>query len=320
MSAEEFWRFEEHLSGDISDMAFLEWKYFSFTQDDIEGFICYSLGNPGNLLGLKRAIISYAVYHEDGEEIGYVEIPKKDIKSGKEDIWHFGSTSLERKEEGFWRLKGNIDGMSWDLVFSCLAPGDQIHVDFGKPLYLDSWMKWIVFCNSADVEGTITIKGNEYDIQSIGYHDSNLGHWIPSESPWTWGHGIGRYENKVLSFSLAESRSEDISNGRAYASIDGTAYKFEYDEYTLNYDRSGKIPSAYSLQGQKKDGTELEIEFRVERTDKIRLKALKFIPLLDLCLQRGEMDLKIVRPDEEPMKISCPGAWEFPKKPRFFSK
>ncbi|GEM_PF-3735675 len=316
MSTKDFWRFKKYCSGSLSDIVFLEWKYFGFSTEEIEGFICYSIGNPNNVLGMKRCILSYAIYHEGGDEIGYLEIHKNqcDLKSSKR--WFFGPASIEHKREGGWRIKGETDAFDWDLNFSQIALGDRIHVDLGKSFSVDSWMDWIVICNSAEVEGELFVDGKTYEIKGVGYIDSNLGHWIPSDTLWTWGHGIGKIKDEIVSFSLAQHQMGKTGKGRAYLSLGEDVTKFRSNEYELDYDIHKKPPSNYHFKGFKEDRMKVEADFKVERTDKIRLKAFRIFPLLDLVMQRGNMDLKVKKPGHKKLSMTCRGAWEFPSKPK----
>lgn len=285
---------------------------------DIQGFICYSMGNPNNILGLKRGIISYAIYHKDGKEIGYVEIPKKQLRSDGAKIWQSPLTTIEQRKKGRWRVCGKLDTIKWDLWFSCVAPGKNIHVDLGKWLLTDFGMDWSVFCNSARVKGDVTIHKKRYYIECVGYHDSNYGRWIPSNSLWIWGNCIGIHGKKIVSFSLGESRFRERPIGHVYLSIDEDTYQFDSDEYHLRYDTSSDIPFRYHIRGNKEDGMVIKGEFKVERIDKLILKVFDFVPLLNLYLQRGTMTLYVQTPDGETYVVPCKGAWEIPKKPSLF--
>ncbi len=320
MSMEEFWRCKEYCTGKLSDIAFLEWKYFSFTQGDVEGFICYSIGNPRNVLGLKRGILSYAIYYDGGEEVGQIEIPKKDIDLNGKKRWKFGTTSIENKGNDVWRIKGRSRSFSWDMIFRCVASGKRIHVDLGKNLSIDSWMDWLVFCNSAEVSGHITVEGEKYGLNCLGYYDSNYGHWIPSDNLWLWGHGISRSKEGIVSLSIGESRLDQSIVGHIYLSVGKKVYRFDSKEFDLDYDTSKEIPEKYLVKAKKDDGTALEVEFEVKRTDKLTIKLFKTIPLLNLYLQRGMLHLKFVSPELNTFEISCSGAWEYPKKPKLLSR
>ncbi|MFO7793287.1 MAG: hypothetical protein R6W73_09985 [Candidatus Saliniplasma sp.] len=318
MPPKEFWRFKKYCSNDLKGLFFLEWKYFSFTHEDIKGFICYSVGNPKNILGLKRGIVSYAVYHEEGREIGEIEVSKKNLELNRKNLWVFGSTALRYMGKKSWEIKGDIDDLSWDLTFSQIVPGNRIRFDLDNKLFRDSWMDWLVFCNSAEVEGSITIKETKYEIKALGYYDSNYGHWNPSNKLWTWGHSICRSENEIFSFSMAESRFDNIAKGRMYVGINDTIFQFDSGEYELKYDTVLDLPSCYFVKGYKENGTTVKAKFEVEFSDKLTFKMFGMIPLLDLYLQRGTLHLEIKTPDDKTFNISCYGSWEFPKKTKIF--
>lgn len=56
------WRFKQDFKGTTSDIRYVEWKYFSFKSETISGFFCYSIGNPRDILGLRKGIITYGIY------------------------------------------------------------------------------------------------------------------------------------------------------------------------------------------------------------------------------------------------------------------
>lgn len=314
MSMEDRWKFKEKCTGRLRDMVFLEWKYFSFIQDDIQGFLCYSLGNPEDILGMKRGILTYAIYHEHGECIGYLEIPKDKLDLEEEGRWVFDTDLLTRSGERSWKLKGGIPEIHWDLDYTMIAPGGTKHMDIGKKIGIDVWMDWMVFCNSADVEGDLKVGDKLYRIDGMGYYDSNLGHWIPSKTLWTWGNCMGRVKDTPISLSLGESRFGSKPLGYVYLSVGEQTHVFHKDEYTLEYDSKEPVPKEYRLKGARDDGLSIKGIFNVHRTDSIKLKAFGCIPLLNLGLQRGTMELEIVMPDGEAYILSCHGSWELPGK------
>ena len=314
MQGEDFWRFKEHRSGKLSGMAFLEWKYFSFVDDDIRGFICYSIGNPNNVFGLKRGIITYAIYHENGEESGYVEIPGKKIDLNLGKVGHFGSMSIEHDKENFWRLKGSHEKTHWDLAFSGVAPGKHIHLDLGRKLFTDSWMDWLVLCNSAEVKGRVTIGNKVYRIDGMGYCDSNLGHWKPSDTLWYWGNFLGTFRGDIVSLTLGESRFRKKKIGFVYLSVGKNMHVFNTHEYDIIHMDPKEGGDGYTLVG-KKEGMDLRATFHAERSDKILLKAFGIVPLIELRFQLGTISLRLKTPDGDVVKTLCRGMWEFPERP-----
>lgn len=314
MVIQDNWKFKRLCRGNLSDITFLEWKYFSFSSEEIEGFFCYSVGDPNNKFGLKKCILTYAIYFKDDERIGYFEPKKKTCSLEDERKWNFGNSFIEKIDARSWRIKGKTGEIEIDLKYKNVAEGGEIRTNLGRSIFGRSWMDWIVFCNSAEVNGLIKSNDKVYQFEGLGYYDSNIGYWKPSENLWTWGHGIKKIDDTIISFSIAETRGEKIKNGKMYLSIDKDTKTFSFDEYILTYDTNKKIPKKYTIKAES-DDYHVKIFFKADKTNMLRIKGFKIVPLIDLLMKRGRTQVKIEHPERGEYNYECKGAWEFPKRP-----
>lgn len=279
------WRFKSELYGDLKDWRYLEWKYFSFDSPEVKGFFCYSVGNPRNILSLRKHIISYAVYHNGKREIGMFESKKKHSNLSDEEKWIFGDCSIQKKENS-WIVSGSSEKVDWELNFECSSKGKRLEVF--KNQKKKRWMNWEVFCNQAKVTGSIYLTNKKIEIEGYGYYDSNLGHWKPANNPWVWFNFTGELSEKNLSFTLFKPRK----TGKKYIllSLNGETYQIE--KFNLEYDKEKNIPQSYKIVSNL-ENIDLELLVEVEDVGLLTIKTFKFIPLLNLNLLTCDFDLDI---------------------------
>jgi len=279
------WRYKSELSSDLKDWRYLEWKYFSFDSPQAKGFFCYSVGNPRNILGLRKHIISYAVYHDGEKNVGMFEVDKKDSNVSDRKKWIFGDCQIQRKKD-VWSISGASEKVDWDLRFKCKAKGEGMKIF--KEEKKKRWMDWEVFCNNADVEGSIDILNKKIDIEGYGYYDSNLGHWKPADNPWVWFKFTDSLAGKDISFTLFESRKTD--QGYILLSVDDETHLIE--EFDTEYDKKEKTPDKFRVSSKSED-IEFDLSVEVKNVELLTIKVFKFIPLLNLHLLRCDFDLDI---------------------------
>ncbi len=282
---EDDWRFKSELFGDFKDWRYLEWKYFSFDSPEAQGFFCYSVGNPKNILGLRKQIISYAIYQNGKRESGMFESKKKHSNLSDEKKWIFGNFSIQKKENS-WIISGTSKQIDWELTFECMSKGKKLEV-FEKEKK-KRWMDWEVFCNHANVVGSINIPNKRIEIVGDGYYDSNLGHWKPAKNPWIWFQFTGKLSDKDLSFTLFKPRK--TGEKCILLSLDGETYQIE--DFILEYDKEKNIPQSYKIISHS-ENIDLELQVEVKDTELLTIKVFKFIPLLHLNLLMCDFDLNI---------------------------
>ena len=321
MRSDENWEFKKLTERNISNIVFLEWKYFSFTADGIGGFFSYSVGNPQNLLGLNRCIITYAIYYEDEETMGCEELSKKECSLDGKRKWIFGRGYLEKMNEDIWVIHGDNEDVTWDLTFFKVAGGGQILTEYDSILNINIWMNWKSLFNSAKVSGRIILKKDKktFKLDCLGYYDTNFGHWIPSSCPWNWGHCIGLAEQRITSFSFGERRDKQQKVwGKIFFSIDDKTIEFDHRQYTLEYDRTPKIPDSFELTAKNEDkNVHLCTKFKAKKHFSLDINAFNFIPMLELHILKGTFQVEAHLPEGHKISFSSTGLWEFPKKPKY---
>jgi len=286
---EDDWRYRSELVGSLKDWRYLEWKFFSFDSPEARGFFCYSVGNPRDISGLRKHIISYAVYHDhcdcdcDGvkKEIGMFEVKKEDCDLSGENRWVFGDSSIRKQhEDNRYFVSGAAEELDWDLVFECKAPGGRSEM---TPSRRGRWMDWEVFCNDARVKGSIEMKNESFDIDGRGYHDSNLGHWRPAKNPWVWFRFTDEFDGEDISFALFEPRGTD--DGTIFLSSGGETHAIK--KFDLTYAHDNKVPRRYRIRSHpSSNDIRFDISVEVKDVDLLAIKVFKFIPLLKLRLLR----------------------------------
>ncbi len=279
------WRYKSELSSDLKDWRYLEWKYFSFDSPRAKGFFCYSIGNPRNILGLRKHIISYAVYHGGEKKVGMFEVDKKDSNVSDSKKWVFGDCSIKRKDD-IWSISGTSEKVDWDLIFKRRVKGKSLEIF--KEQKKKRWMDWEVFCNSAEVKGSIDIMNKTIDINGNGYYDSNLGHWKPAKNPWIWFRFSDDLAGKDLSFTLFKSRRTD--QGYILLSLDDETHLIE--KFDIMYDKKERIPNKYYVRFDSKD-IKLNLSVKVKNIELLTIKVFNLIPLLKLNLLQCDFELEI---------------------------
>lgn len=210
---------------------YIEWWYFNFYQEDIQGVIAFAFADPSNRLGFERASVLSLVYLNN-EKFCYLDdynlneatasYQKADIDIGgnvlfaiNEDKYEMHGMSKNKRLK--WRLNYNrLDEESW-------YPFKRESVGF-MPW---EWMDWLIFMPKAEVSGYITLDGVDYPIDAIGYHDHNWGEWIYLEARWNW---MQFYGEEDLNIELGQIYSKIPSIGSMMINYDGKRIIFESRE------------------------------------------------------------------------------------------
>ena len=282
------WRLKTELFGDMRDWNYLEWKYFSFESQTTSGFLAFTVGNPDNILRLKKHIIAYAFYYGEQKKIGTIVPKNSEVDLSGRNEWIFGNCSI-KNQRSQRILKGEIDDLKWELKFNCKAKGKRYRLLEGKK---KDWMDWEILCNLANVEGSLTIGDRPISMDGHGYYDSNYGHWLVRKYPWIWFKFMKEIDDKIMRFSLCKVRKS--SKGLIVLSFDEKSFFLE--DFVVEYQKDDKTPTKYRIIGSSKD-IRFEIIVEVKEIDIMPVKIFKFFPLFDtrLNLLKCEFDVKIER-------------------------
>lgn len=167
-----------------------------------------------------------------------------------EDIPH---AKLSKKNT----INGHIDEdtNNWVYDVSMEVGGQKIDLEFTGAM--KGWKgetpvsKWGVILPKATVKGSITLNGEQINVNGTGYHDHNWELGLPMQRGWYWGRVEGDLLNLVWSkIMLTKSKNfllavlnDGISN---YINIKPEKIRL-LDTYSA-YDRRKKIPNEFVLQ------------------------------------------------------------------------
>ncbi len=306
---EDDWRFKKDLSGNFDDFRYVEWKYFSFRSDRVSGFFCYSIGNPRNIFGLRKGIISYAIYSEGDSKIGQYTVDGKSCNLSSSETWVFKDFRIKKTRSG-WNIIGHTSDLKWSLKFKNIQTGGTSRYSIKSS---DRWMGWDVFSNLAGVEGSVKIDEKSVRVKGLGYHDSNYGNCKFSKNPWHWIRLEGKTDDKPMGFTLFELR--DSGEGKIYFSKGKNTYLFNSPKYDLEVKYDHGLPSSYEVAANK-DDMDVYLELDVNRKDLLEIDIFKIIPLLKLNLLKGKYVLK-VNIDSKKFSLSGLASAEYPVKTFF---
>lgn len=311
------WAYEKNTRGDITDLIFLEWKYFSFQSEEIDGFVTYVIGNPRNLFRTGRGMICYGFYYEGEYRKGCFDIPFKKIDIGRKK-WIFDENSIKSPSDDRWILRGKDDDITWNLEIRNLVSGGSFKYQGDRTLLGQRWVNWDVISNISKTRGQIRIDGKTLDINCLGYVDTNYGHWETYRNLWKWVQAVvPDYGGLGFSFFNIQNKNLKRNMSKLFLNIKDKKYDFDDIRFRIKTKGSEDIPDKYIVKAfDKKQNIDLEMLFNIDEYDLIKVKLFRIFSLVDLYLLRGDMELKIHFKDTgRKICIDCRASGEYPKKP-----
>jgi hypothetical protein len=134
----------------------------------------------------------------------------------------------------------------------------------------------------AEVTGTLTVDGRDYDIRAAGYHDHNWGEWIPTDGLWNWA----QHSEEGLTLEVGDFIGKPA--GLCAVDAGGTRSVFTKDQYSLVHTRywfdfeNRVVYPIESLLTADDGALRLQVTIRALRTEPLR-GDLPF-PLRDLIV------------------------------------
>ena len=189
---------------ELSNDSYKEWHYFNIIDEanDLKFFVTFIVGGnqTGSTVpnGYGTVLMAYMIGDEMGGTQEYYSIQSVDVSDDSPDLT-FNESNYVRLMPNGYRVNAEINGTDvygypihiiYDatyipkaepsLIFNGLigdAPGD---------------MNWVSAAPACRVEGSLTINGEEYNLDGIrGYHDHNFGNWDWGDNiGWDWGQAI----------------------------------------------------------------------------------------------------------------------------------
>jgi len=312
------WAFEKDTRGDLSDMIFLEWKYFSFDSEDVDGFICYVMGNPRNLMRTGRGMICYAFYHNGEYRKGCLEIPFKKISLDK-DEWHFHHSSVKSHTDDRWILNGTVDDIEWNLTFKNISSGGSFSYQGDRTILGQRWVNWDVISNISKIEGDLTIEGEEIEIDCLGYIDTNYGHWQTYRNLWQWVQkSIPEHGGIAFSFFNIQNKKSRVGRKNVlFLNIGDERYVLDEITFEIEGKDDDGIPEKYTVNAFSDESqVKFDLVYSIEEYDIIKVRLFRVIPLVNLYLLRGTAEFDIISQDTgKNIHIERRASGEYPKKP-----
>src|SRR3989344_1172664 len=175
-------RDEKHLEN------YVEWKYFNFTQKDLSGYIIYYVFDPTNKSGFGGGRLLVRIL-KDGKSYGLIKkISMNDIEL--DDIsasMRMATAKITEKSPYHYEIDSTAPDLSWNLNYIQHAPSIESfeHIHTG----LVRWEKvnWLIKMPKAKVTGTIKIGAESFNIDGLGYSDTNWGEMVPIFTKYEWG-------------------------------------------------------------------------------------------------------------------------------------
>jgi len=178
----------------IIEWLYKEWWFFAIYDEkaDVAMAFGYSVTDPQQQLGLEATGIAGqwwpTVKNNPGNDmISIIDVyPFESFMATPDNatIKIGDVNSITVLDDKTYRVVGAaINGSaSWNLTMTQLVYACREQVDVPELMQLD----WISYMPSAHAQGTVTISGSTYDIDTIAYHDHNYGSWPTSLFNWIW--------------------------------------------------------------------------------------------------------------------------------------
>ena len=252
--------------------AYTEWWYFNLydRKKDLQAIFSYQVVDPENLTGKGVSFVSAAAY-KGSEIINTFDLyplslfcpsyTSANVAMGPDTI-----TVLDRNT--YQIIGSSSDGrISWDLLYDRESDpwfaADRVNVAQA------SWekMSWLLYMPRGHVTGTLVVDGQQYTVESSGYHDHNWGEWDLATVRWNWA----QVSKPGLAFDLGDFIGNP--NGRAAIDINGRRTVFSANQYKLvhtkwAYDaQNGTSYPTQSILTADNGFVRLSVTMDVEKTD-----------------------------------------------------
>lgn len=240
----QFWQ------GTPYDGAYTEWWYFNLydKQQDLQAVFSYQVVDPANVTGQGTAFVSAAAYQGSNIVNTFDLVPLSSFSASYTAAnVALGSNKISVRDPFTYLINGSSANgrISWNLRYARESEpwfaGDHVNV---APADWEQ-MSWLLYMPRAHVSGTVTVDGNEYNVESSGYHDHNWGEWDFAQVRWNWA----QHSEPGLSFELGDFI--DNPNGRAAINVRGRRIVFDASQYKLIHTKW-----AYDNQNQASFPTE----------------------------------------------------------------
>lgn len=176
---------------------YIEWKYFNFTQPDLVGYIIYYIFDPEKKTKLGGGRLLVRIF-KDGVSYGMVkkiEMDQIELDTVSASL-RMGGAKITEKDSYHYDLECKLKDIAWNLNFKQDSPSIESYRNIHTGLMRWEKINWLVKMPRAEVRGEVRIGEKTFEIDALGYSDTNWGEMMPFFTKYEWG----QYNEK--SFSL----------------------------------------------------------------------------------------------------------------------
>lgn len=275
------WHYLDYRDGK-HDQNYIEWKYFNFVQKDPVGYIVYYILDPEKKTKLGGGRVMVRIL-KDGKFYGAIH--NINIDSIQFDTISatvtMGNTAISETTPYYYDVKGELDNIAWKLAYKQKVPTIVSFSNTNPGLMRWENVNWLIKMPKAHVEGTICMDNQEFNINSLGYTDTNWGEIMPFFSRYEWGQYNSDKESFVFGvlYGLKNIKSSYfyfVENGRL-VSLEGAKCKVDHVRWTTDLATGLKMPSDNMFIFKSKNYT-IELSSRLMSYDLLGIKISSFLP------------------------------------------
>ena len=208
------WKFNRYKNGKLRyRVNYVEWIYLNLIQDDVAAILTYGVASkffPGTVVA--------RIY--EGDKVldvrNYIKKPKILGLSETDSSVTIDDCCIEvdKDDKDLFHVKGKLaekgNNLEWKLDYKRLVPQinamDAESIGWFHNILCDEWLSWQVKMPTAKIQGSFKVNGKEYDIDTMGYMDSNWGNWLMIDAHWNWMHTFGMHRKSPYAIASVEIR------------------------------------------------------------------------------------------------------------------
>ncbi len=262
---------------------YIEWKYFNFTQKDLAGYVIYFVIDPERKTkhGGGRLLVRIL---QDGKSYGFVK--KIDMDRIELDTvsasMRMGGSKIVEHDSYHYEISANLPDAAWDLTYKQHAPTIEA---FENEHYTNfvHWEKfgWLIKMPRAEVTGKVKIGENIFQIDGLGYSDTNWGEMVPFFTHYEWGQYNEKNFSLVFSaiYTLGKMKSNYVYAilGERLVSFENAEFRVEHTEWREDETIGIKIPIK-NIFTAKKGEYELKFTTKLLYHDNLGFKISPLLP------------------------------------------
>ncbi len=269
------WAVKQYTGKGLSDILYLEWKYFNVGSEDFNAIISYSVGDPRNISKHGACIIYVTVFIESKEFTKIIEVPLPSCMLSEKDCsLNAGKYGIKREEEGI-HIYGETESISWDLLFHGEERAIEHKYAFKSMYPIREWMDWTIFIPRSKVSGTLNIQGKEIAVNALGYHDGNRGKWVHFARMWEGFFYISKSDDVVI--SLVKFHGQEGASLHIF--WEGGHFFLSHRDFDINVLEKNEIgsPKTMEITGKNSSGS-VNIRLKTIKKSELLVEMPFFIP------------------------------------------